>query len=66
LSAHAAGGPTRELAEFVAGLTFEALPDTVVAQACNVILDTVGCALGAWRDDPEKAGIAREIALSFA
>jgi 2-methylcitrate dehydratase PrpD len=66
LSAHAAGGPTRELAEFVAGLTFEALPDAVVAQACNVILDTVGCALGAWRDDPEKAGIAREIALSFA
>lgn len=60
------GGPTRRVAEFVAGLRFESLPDTVVAQACNVILDTVGCALGAWRDDPQKADIARTLALSFA
>lgn len=66
MSAHATNGPTRLLAEFVAGLTFESLPETVVAQACNVIMDTVGCALGAWRDDPEKAMIARKIALSFA
>jgi len=66
LSAHATDGPTRLLAEFVAGLTFKALPDTVVAQTCNVIMDTVGCALGAWRDDPEKAAIARKLALSFA
>jgi 2-methylcitrate dehydratase PrpD len=66
LSAYAASGPTRRLAEFIAGLTFEALPDAVVAQACNVIMDTVGCALGAWRDDPEKAAIARKLALSFA
>jgi 2-methylcitrate dehydratase PrpD len=60
------GGPTRHVAEFVAGLRFEALPDTVVAQACNVLLDTLGCALGAWRDDPQKADIARTLALSFA
>ncbi len=61
-----ANGPTRRLAEFVAGLTFEALPNAVVAQACDVVLDTVGCALGAWRDDPEKAVIARNLAASFA
>jgi 2-methylcitrate dehydratase PrpD len=66
LSAHATSGPTRLLAEFAAGLTIESLPQPVVAQACNVIMDTVGCALGAWRDDPEKAMIARNIALSFA
>ena len=30
------------------------------------MLDTVGCALGAWRDDAEKAEIARSLALSFA
>ena len=66
MGARATGGPTRDIAEFVAGLTFEALPDAVVTQACHIILDTVGCALGAWRDDPEKAGIARDIALSFA
>jgi 2-methylcitrate dehydratase PrpD len=60
------GGPTRKIAEFVAGLRFEALPGPVVAQACNVILDTIGCGLGAWRDDPAKADIARKLALSFA
>ena len=59
-------GPTRRLAEFVAGLEFSDLPDAVVAQACDVVLDTVGCALGAWRDDAEKAEIARSLALSFA
>lgn len=59
-------GPTQRLAEFVAGLEFSDLPDAVVAQACDVVLDTVGCALGAWRDDTEKAEIARSLALSFA
>jgi len=29
-------------------------------------MNTVGCSLGAWRDDPEKAGIALDIALGFA
>jgi 2-methylcitrate dehydratase PrpD len=58
-------GPTRALAEFASGLQIDDLPDAVVAQACNVILDTVGCALGAWRDDTEKAEIARNLTQSF-
>ena len=66
LRANTPAGPTRRLAEFVAGLEFSDLPDAVVAQACDVVLDTVGCALGAWRDDTEKAEIARSLALSFA
>lgn len=66
MSEGATAGPTRKLAEFVAGLEFADLPDAVVAQACDIVLDTVGCALGAWRDDAEKAAIARNLALSFA
>jgi 2-methylcitrate dehydratase PrpD len=66
LSARAPAGPTRELAEFVAGLRLADLPDAVVAMACDVVLDTVGCALGAWRDDAQKADIARTLALGFA
>jgi len=38
LIAHAAGSPTRDLAEFVAGVTFEALLDAVVIQACHCSL----------------------------
>ncbi|HEY5827352.1 MAG TPA: MmgE/PrpD family protein, partial [Hyphomicrobiaceae bacterium] len=66
MRANTPAGPTRRLAEFVAGLEFSDLPDAVVAQTCDVVLDTVGCALGAWRDDAEKAEIARSLALSFA
>ncbi|HZT46620.1 MAG TPA: MmgE/PrpD family protein [Hyphomicrobiaceae bacterium] len=58
-------GPTRRLAEFVASLRFEDLPEAVVRQACDVILDTLGCALGAWRDDPDKADIAARITATF-
>lgn len=58
-------GPTWELAQFIASLRFEALPDAVVAQACDIVLDTLGCALGAWRDDPEKAQIAARAAGTF-
>jgi 2-methylcitrate dehydratase PrpD len=65
LNAGAATGPTRELAEFVAALKLDALPNAVVAQACDVVLDCVGCALGSWRDDPEKAAIARNLTMGF-
>jgi 2-methylcitrate dehydratase PrpD len=58
-------GPTRRLAEFIASLRFDDLPDAVVRQACDIVLDTVGCALGAWRDDPDKAEIAARIAATF-
>ena len=45
---------TRTLAEFVAGLRYEDLPQAVVDQACRIIVDTVGCAITAGREDPEK------------
>ena len=66
MSGSEAAGPTRRLAEFVAGFRIADLPDAVVAQACDVVLDTVGCALGAWRDDADKAAIARDLAMGFA
>ena len=34
------------------------LPPAVVAQACDIIVDAVGCALSAWVEDPEKSRIA--------
>lgn len=59
-------GPTRQLAEFVGKLRFDDLPPAVVEQAASVVLDAVGCAIGAWRDDPEKAEIAKAMADTFA
>ncbi len=56
---------TRAVAEFVAGLRFEDLPEAVVRQACRLVLDAVGCAASAWSEDPEKARIAREIAAIY-
>ncbi len=56
---------TETLADFVASLTFDKLPPDVAAQACNIVLDTLGCAIGAWRDDPEKAEIAAKLAGTF-
>lgn len=58
-------GPTRQLAEFVAGLRFQALPDAVVIKAAEIILDTLGCGIAAWRDDSEKAEVAAQLARSF-
>lgn len=58
-------GQTRALGDFVAGLTFDALPAPVVAQAADVILDTLGCCLAAWGEDPEKAGIAEKLTQTF-
>ena len=58
-------GPTAELGRFIADLTFDQLPDAVVAQACDVVLDAVGCAIVAWRDDPEKATIMTKVVQTF-
>jgi len=58
-------GPTAELGAFVAGLTFDKLPTAVVAQATDVILDALGCAIGAWRDDPQKADIMSKVVSTF-
>jgi len=56
---------TRTLAEFVARLRYEDLPQAVVEQACRIIVDTVGCALSAWTEDPAKSRIALEIAQLY-
>src|SRR5512140_2196613 len=57
---------TRILAEFVAGLRYEDLPQAVVDQACRIIVDTVGCAISAWAEDPAKSHIALELARLYA
>ncbi|MGE0417840.1 MAG: MmgE/PrpD family protein [Acetobacteraceae bacterium] len=56
---------TRAIAEFVAALRYEDLPDTVVRAACDIILDAVGCAMAAWVEDKDKARIARDIAAMY-
>lgn len=58
-------GPTAELGAFVSGLRFGQLPDAVVRQACDVILDALGCAIAAWRDDPQKAEIMAKVIAMF-
>jgi 2-methylcitrate dehydratase PrpD len=56
---------TRTLAEFVAALRYEDLPPHVVAHACRVLIDTVGCAVSAWVEDPEKCRIAVGLAKLY-
>ncbi len=56
---------TRALAEFVAALRYEDLPEPVVRQACDIILDAVGCALSAWVEDKDKSRVARDIAALY-
>ncbi|MCC5858188.1 MAG: MmgE/PrpD family protein [Ectothiorhodospiraceae bacterium] len=56
---------TRELAEFVAGLDFDDLPPNVIDKAKDVLLDALGCAMAAFKEDRRKAGIATEIAQQF-
>jgi len=56
---------TRTLAEFVARLRYEDLPQAVVDQACRIIVDTAGCAISAWTEDPAKSRIALEMARLY-
>jgi 2-methylcitrate dehydratase PrpD len=53
----------RRLARFVAGLKLSAVPTSVVAQATDLVLDTLGNALAAVNDDFGKAvlNVAREL-----
>lgn len=60
-----ANAPTEALANFIADLRFEDLPAPVVTMACDIILDTLGCGIAAWRDDREKADVATGLARSF-
>ncbi len=56
---------TRALSDFVARLRYEDLPRAVVDQACRILIDTIGCAISAWSEDPEKARVALEIARLY-
>jgi len=58
-------GPTAELGAFVSRLRFEQLPDAVVRQAGDIILDALGCAIDAWHDDREKAEIMVRLVAMF-
>jgi len=57
---------TRMLAEFVAGLRYADLPQPVVEQAGRILVDTLGCAISAWTEDPAKARLALEVAKLYA
>ena len=56
---------TPALAEFVAGLEYEQLPDDVVQQAKRVILDAIGCAMAAYKEDSRKAHIVEKLSRQF-
>ncbi len=53
--------PTRELAGYLTGLTYDSLPLRVVESAKNCILDSLGCALGG-----SQAGGMVELARTMA
>lgn len=44
-------GATRQLADFLAGLTFEKLPPEAIGAAKVFVLDLIGCSLGAMRTE---------------
>ena len=50
------------MAEFAVGLRFEDLPAEVVHQTKRAIIDSLGCALGAWLEEP--CVIARKVAAT--
>ena len=52
------------MADYAAGLTYDALPREVVHEAKRVVIDSLGVALGAWREEPCR--IARELANHYA
>lgn len=60
-----ATGQTKALADFASALRFEALPEAAKTKACQIVLDTVGCCIAAWRDDKEKADVALAVARTF-
>src|SRR5712691_8336885 len=52
-----------QLADYAVGLKFEDLPAPVVREVKRRVIDSVGCALGAWNAEP--CGIARRVASAF-
>lgn len=53
----------RRFAEWAAGLKYESLPKEAVHEAKRRVLDSIGCALGAYKSAPAR--IAREQAMSI-
>ena len=54
----------RELSEYAAGLAYDELPAPVVHECKRKLLDTLGCAIGAF--DAEPARIARAVAGQYS
>src|SRR3989454_5780543 len=52
------------LAEYAVGLKFEDLPAPVVHEVKRRVIDSIGCALGAWEAEP--CVIARRVASQFS
>jgi 2-methylcitrate dehydratase len=52
------------MAEFAIGLKFEDLPAPVIHEVKRRVIDSLGCALGAWRADP--CVFARQVASTFS
>src|SRR5438105_918882 len=52
------------LAEFACSLTFEDLSGAIVHEVKRRVIDSFGCALGAWREEP--CVIARNVASEFS
>jgi 2-methylcitrate dehydratase len=51
------------MAKFAVGLRYEDLPPDVVHEAKRVMIDSLGCALGAWLEEPCK--VARQVASTM-
>lgn len=56
----------KELSKFVATVKFEDLPADVIAHTKLFLLDAIGCAYAAYKEDPRKAKIAGGLAANFA
>jgi 2-methylcitrate dehydratase len=54
----------QRLAEYTTGLNFESLPAAVLHEVKRRVIDSLGCALGAWNAEP--CLIARKVAGQFA
>jgi 2-methylcitrate dehydratase len=52
-----------QLAEYAVGLRFEDLPPVVVHEVKRRVIDSLGCALGAWQAEPCR--IARAVAAAY-
>ena len=53
-----------QLAEYTCALRFEDLSSETVHEVKRRVIDSIGCALGAWREEPCR--IARQVACDFS